>query len=104
MARLAGHAHAARDALLAGDARAFAGAVDASYDERAALIDLDPRHGAMVHAARDAGASANFAGSGGAIVGTLPRSGATLEAALRALGCEVMAPIPSRMHSGCHRT
>ena len=94
MARLAGHARAARDALLAGDAPAFAGAVDASYDERAALIDLDPRHVAMVHAARGAGASANYAGSGGAIVGTLPPSGAAaLEAALRALGCEVIAPI-----------
>jgi glucuronokinase len=94
MARLAGHARTARDALLAGDAPAFAGAVDASYDERAALIDLDPRHVAMVHAARGTGASANYAGSGGAIVGTLPPAGpAGLEAALRALGCEVMAPI-----------
>jgi galactokinase/mevalonate kinase-like predicted kinase len=94
MARLAGHARAARDALLAGDAAAFARAVDASYDERAALVDLDPRHVAMVHAARGAGASANYAGSGGAIVGTLPAAGvATLAAALRALGCEVIAPI-----------
>ena len=67
-------------------------AVDASFDERAALLDLDPRHVAMVHAARAAGASANYAGSGGAIVGTLPSSGLEPVArALRALGCEVVA-------------
>jgi glucuronokinase len=94
MGRLADHARAARDALHAGDAAAFAAAVDGSYDERAALIDLDPRHVAMVHAARDAGASANYAGSGGAIVGTLPPAGAPrLAAALRGLGCEVIAPM-----------
>ena len=94
MRRLAGHARAARDALRAGDRAAFAAAVDSSYDERAALIDLDPRHVAMVEAARGAGASANYAGSGGAIVGTLPPAGAPpLEAALRPLGCDVMAPM-----------
>jgi glucuronokinase len=94
MARLADHARSARDALRAGDSAAFARAIDASYDERAALIDLDPRHAAMVHAARGAAASANYAGSGGAIVGTLPAAGAAApEAALRALGCDVIAPI-----------
>ena len=36
MARLAGHARAARDALLGGDQQAFAAALDASFDERAA--------------------------------------------------------------------
>jgi glucuronokinase len=94
MGRLANHARAARDALRAGDRAAFAAAVDASYDERAALIDLDPRHVAMVEAARAAGASANYAGSGGAIVGTLPAAGAApLSAPLGALGCDVIAPI-----------
>ena len=67
--------------------------MDASFDERAALLDLDPRHVAMVHAARGAGASANYAGSGGAIVGTLPPDGLEPVArALRALDCEVIAP------------
>jgi glucuronokinase len=94
MMRLAGHACAARDALRARDHAAFAAAVNGSYDERAALIDLDPRHVAMVDAARGAGASANYAGSGGAIVGTLPEAGAApLRTALRALGCEVIAPL-----------
>jgi glucuronokinase len=93
MARLAGHARGARDALVAGDEAAFAAAVDGSFDERAALLELDPRHVAMVHAARAAGASANYAGSGGAIVGTLPPDGPDrLAAGLRALGCEVIIP------------
>jgi glucuronokinase len=93
MARLAGHARAARDALLGGDHAAFAHALDASFDERAALLELDPRHVAMVRAARAAGASANYAGSGGAIVGTLGASGLEpVASALRALGCEIIAP------------
>ena len=93
MARLAGHARAARDALCTGDRAAFAHALDASFDERAALLELDPRHAAMVHAARATGASANYAGSGGAIVGTLPPGGIEpVASALRALGCEIIAP------------
>ena len=93
MARLAGHAHGARDALVAGDRPAFAAALDASFDERQALLALDPRHVAMVQTARAAGASANYAGSGGAIVGTLGSGGLKpLASALRALGCEVIAP------------
>ena len=92
MARLGDHARAARAALISGDGSAFARAVDASFDERAALLDLDPRHVAMVRAARAAGASANYAGSGGAIVGTVPSTGLEpIAGALRPLGCEVIA-------------
>jgi glucuronokinase len=93
MAHLATHARAARAALVGGDRAAFAAAIDASFDERRAVLDLDPRHVAMVEAARGVGASANYAGSGGAVVGTLPAAG--LEAvvqALRPLGCQVIAP------------
>jgi glucuronokinase len=92
MQRLAGAARAAGQALREGDHAAFAAALDASFDEREALLDLDPRHEAMVRAARGAAASANYAGSGGAIAGTLPPDG--LEPVVRALGtldCEVIA-------------
>jgi glucuronokinase len=93
MARLAGHASAARNALIAGDRAGFAAAIDGSFDEREALLELDPRHVAMVHTARATGASANYAGSGGAIVGTLPPAGPEPVArALRLLGCEVITP------------
>jgi glucuronokinase len=93
MTRLADHARAAAGALRAGDHGAFARALDGSFDERAALMELDPRHVAMVEAARGAGASANYAGSGGAIVGTLPIGGLEpVASALRALGCEIIVP------------
>jgi glucuronokinase len=96
MARLAGHARAARDALVERDLPAFARALDRSFDERHVLLELDARHVAMVRAARAAGASANYAGSGGAIVGTVPPAGFDpVAAALRAEGCEVIAPTVS---------
>lgn len=44
--------------------------IDANFDLRARLYRIDPGNLEMVHAARSAGATANFAGSGGAIVGT----------------------------------
>jgi glucuronokinase len=62
----------AREALVAGDFAAFARAVDASFDARAAMGPLDPGHVRLIERARALGASANYAGSGGAVVGTLP--------------------------------
>ena len=61
-------ARAARDALLDGDHRALCRAVDASFDARARMMALDPLHVEMVTCARAAGAAANYAGSGGAVV------------------------------------
>ena len=69
MATLARIAGDARAALLAGDRAAFATALDAGYDVRASIFDLDPRHVALVGRARDHGLSATYTGSGGAIVG-----------------------------------
>jgi glucuronokinase len=58
----------ARDALLRRDRDAFARAVDRTFELRARMMPLDPRHVAMIDCARGAGASANYTGSGGAIV------------------------------------
>jgi glucuronokinase len=69
LAELAEHAHTARASLLAGDALAFAGCLDASFEARRRLLPLDERHVAMIEIARAQGASANYTGSGGAIVG-----------------------------------
>jgi glucuronokinase len=71
--RLAGLAQQARDAVLAGDEAGLARCVDDSFDARAAMGSLEPAHVRLVELARAAGASANYAGSGGAVVGTLPR-------------------------------
>lgn len=94
MARLAELGGRARQALLKKDHDAFAACVDRSFDARARMMELDPRHVEMVVRARELGASANYAGSGGAIVGTC-RDAAHRQAlgeALRAIGCEVVVP------------
>jgi glucuronokinase len=68
MAELAALAHAAAAALRNGDRAAFAHAVDESFEHRRRMVQLHPGHVEMIHAARAAGATANYSGSGGAIV------------------------------------
>jgi glucuronokinase len=58
-----------RDAMLKGDRAAMCQLMDANFDKRASLYDVGDGNRDMVATARSAGASANFAGSGGAIVG-----------------------------------
>lgn len=94
MARLRAHGLAAVAAAERGDHAALAAAMDGSFDARAALGPLDPRHTALVGAARLAGFAANYAGSGGAIVAT----GGPLHVlrdALAPLGAEVMPLRPA---------
>jgi glucuronokinase len=94
LAKLAALAQAARAALVAGDRQAFAACVDGSLDQRLALMPVHPRVLEMADLARQAGGSANSAGSGGAIVGTLPAEPAWpgLRAALERIGCGVLRP------------
>ena len=68
MARLAGLADDAADALAVGDRAAFADAMDASLRAREALGPVPPAALAPVPALRAAGAKVNFAGSGGSLV------------------------------------
>jgi glucuronokinase len=68
MRALGDAARAARDALKHRDHGEFAAAVDASFDLRASILQLDPRHVEMIGVARATGAAANYTGSGGAIV------------------------------------
>jgi len=79
MSELAAAARSARDALLAGDHEALAAGVDASFDARARMLRLDPRHIEMIRTARACGASANHAGSGGSIV-CVPGRGSSVRA------------------------
>jgi glucuronokinase len=72
MATLGRLAHDARAALEAGDHDAFAAALDAGYDVRARIFELDPRHTALIDAARALGLHATYTGSGGAIAGIAP--------------------------------
>jgi len=70
MKTLAGIAAEGRDALLARDTARLARLVDANFDSRRSIYRLPAWQIDMVEAARACGASAKFAGSGGAIVGT----------------------------------
>jgi glucuronokinase len=58
-----------RSALLRGDRPEMQRLTNANFDKRADLYDVGDGNRDMVETARRAGASANFAGSGGAIVG-----------------------------------
>ena len=72
MRALAETASAAREALVAGDRDAFARCLDVSLDLRAGIVELDPRDRRGADIARAHGASVNYTGSGGAVVGVLP--------------------------------
>jgi glucuronokinase len=96
LTQLAGVAGAARHALVARDHAAFAHCLDASFELRRRLGPLDPEHVALIECARDHGAAANYAGSGGAIVGTLPSDPEPLRQALAAQGCGMLAPALGR--------
>jgi glucuronokinase len=59
-----------REALLARDADRLAGLINMNFDTRRSIYRLPPWQVNMIETARACGASAKFAGSGGAIVGT----------------------------------
>jgi len=84
----------AREALLAREHRRFHQLIDENFDLRQSLCDLSASHIRMIEIARNAGASAKFAGSGGAIVGTFTDETqyTALEQSLTAIGCEVFRP------------
>jgi glucuronokinase len=71
--------------------------IDENFDTRAGIYKLDPRNVEMVTRARQLGASAHYAGSGGSILGIYdgPEMLERLEKALRPLGCRVILPIIS---------
>jgi glucuronokinase len=95
MAELASAARKARDAIINSDPAQLAACADASFDARRRMLSLDPRHAAMIDAARAAGAGANYAGSGGSIVCVCrdERHQAHVMNALRTTGgCEALAP------------
>jgi glucuronokinase len=95
MERFASLAARGRDALLAGDTATLGRLIDENFDTRRGIYRLPDWQIAMVEASRRAGATAKFAGSGGAIVGTYPDE-ATLSrvaAALAALGSKTISPV-----------
>jgi glucuronokinase len=95
MFALAAAARGARAALVGRDLARFAQCVDQTFDVRARLMALDGLCVEMIEVARSCGASANYTGSGGAIVAVCRDQShvAELSAALGTVGCGV-APVP----------
>jgi len=90
----AGYAAEGRECLLRRDDRRLGELIEANFDLRARIYQIDRGNLEMVHAARQAGASANFAGSGGAIVGTCTDDAvfARLTDSMKAIGVAVVKP------------
>jgi glucuronokinase len=90
----AGYAAEGRECLLRRDYQRLGELIDANFDLRARIYPIDRGNLEMVHTAREAGASANFAGSGGAIVGTYTDAAmfARLTDRMQAIGVAVVKP------------
>ena len=94
MQRCADLAVAAREAILDQEPDRLHELIDENFNVRRSIYQLPPGQVRMVEVARSVGASAKFAGSGGAIVGTYKdRQGlTTLREKLYAIGCHVITP------------
>ena len=69
--------------------------INRNFSKRQQICDLSPSHVAMVQLARGTGASAKFAGSSGAVIGTYrdDEQFAALRDAFAQIGCEVFRPL-----------
>ena len=94
MSEFADIAQQGRDAMLSGRTDLLPALVNANFDLRDRIFNVSAANRNMVMTARSAGASAKFAGSGGAIVGTYEDEAqyARLVEALAAIGCTTLRP------------
>jgi len=94
MSEFADIAQKGRDALVAGRKDELAALVDANFNLRDSIFNVSEENRRMVMVARNAGASAKFAGSGGAIVGTYEDDAhfERLSAELSEIGCRTLKP------------
>ena len=95
MRQWAQYAEEGKKHILAGEHQALDKLIDANYDLRESIYRIDPGNRQMIQAARAAGASANFAGSGGAIVGAYrdEEMFQRLRQGMEQLGVAVVKPI-----------
>ncbi len=91
----ASYAERGRTAMQAGDYDTLDQLIDANFDLRAQLYRIGEGNLQMIQTARRVGATANFAGSGGAIVGSYKdrRMYDELVAAMGPLGVAVIQPV-----------
>jgi len=87
-------AQCGREALLQQDTKRLARLIDENFNVRRSIYNLAPWQIQMVEVARQCGASAKFAGSGGAIIGTYDDESMYQElwARLAAIGSRVIKP------------
>ena len=95
MARWAQIAAEGRAAILQRDYRRLNELINENFNLRGRIYDIDEGNLEMIHGARRAGASSNFAGSGGAIVGAYEDEAMfdRLQAEMRKLDVAVVKPI-----------
>jgi glucuronokinase len=95
MSEFADIAQKGRDALVAGRKEDISALVDANFNLRDSIFNVSDENRRMVMVARNAGASAKFAGSGGAIVGTYDDDAhfERLSVELAAIGCRTIKPL-----------
>ncbi len=94
MNKIASLAVDARQCLLDREPERLGTLIDRNFDLRSSIFTLNAAHRTMVDSARAIGATAKFAGSGGAIIGTYesPHMLAQLRERLEAIGCDVIQP------------
>ena len=95
MVQFADYAQQAHDCLKNGCPEKLPHLINANFDLRDSIFNVSDQNRRMVMTARQAGASAKFAGSGGAIVGTYEDDTMyrRLEEKLGDIGCRVFKPI-----------
>ncbi len=94
MQRFAELTDQARDAILAGDSTRLGQLIDANFDLRRSICQIPSTQVDMIERARHAGATAKFAGSGGAVIGTCPDEATfrRLVTDLEPIKCAVIRP------------
>ena len=94
MSEFADLAQQGRNAIVVGDVEKIPALVNANFDLRDRIFNVAEENRHMVMVARGCGASAKFAGSGGAIVGTYEdeEQFAALSTALAQIGCRSIKP------------
>lgn len=94
MGELADIAQKGRDAITAGKFSLLGELVNANFDLRSSIFEISEENRRMVSVARSCGASAKFAGSGGAIVGIYEDEDqySRLSSDLAGIGCRIFKP------------
>lgn len=94
MTEFADIAQKGRDALVAGRKEELASLIDVNFNLRDSIFNVSEENRRMITVARSVGASAKFAGSGGAIVGTYEDDAQfeRLTSVLSEIGCKTLKP------------